>query len=362
MLSQSEAARYLLDRGLLTADSVVDGDVSVRDASSRNRNFLVECSQGPSYLMKQGLGPEAVATVAHEAGVYEYLSRTEGIRQYIPGYLGYDSEREVLVLELVRPGTNLRTYHQSRGRFTLGLAESLGRALAALHRTTAFTQGATPAPERAPFVLSLHKPDSRIFRDLSTTSVELIKIIQHAPSLGRRLDDLRSEWIPSALIHQDFKWDNVIVLKTSRARRSTCLKLIDWEGAVDGDPCWDVGSALSSFLSTWLFSIPVTGESPPEDFPGLAAYPLEAMQPAILRCWRSYITELRADPATVRRRLLRSVEYAGARLVQTAFEVSQVSMNLNGAIVLHLQLAQNVLERSAEAAVQLLGLPLYESA
>jgi aminoglycoside phosphotransferase (APT) family kinase protein len=362
LLPQSEAARYLLDRGLLTPAAIVDGDVRVRDASSRNLNFKVECSLGASYLMKQGLGPEAVATVTREAGAYEYLSKYDSVRPYLPNFHGYDAERQVLVLELIRGGTDLRSYHRRRGRFGVGLAESLGRALGAVHRATTFTHEPAPAPERAPFVFSLHRPDSRIFRDLSATSIELIKIVQHARSLSKRLDGLRASWSPSAMIHQDVKWDNVIVLAAVGWRVGPRLKLIDWEGAVEGDPCWDVGSAFSNFLSTWLFSIPITGQSPPEDFPKLARYQLEKMQPAIRRFWDSYTAEVGADPATAHRRLLRSVEFAGARLVQTAFEVAQVSMSLNGAIVLHLQLAENVLDRSAEAAVQLLGVPLYRAA
>jgi len=362
MLAQSDVATYLLDRGLLNAAAIVDGDVTVRDASSRNRNFKVESSHGPSYLLKQGLGPEAVATVAHEAGVYDYLSKKGRVHPYLPVFHGYDAERQVLVLELMRNGTDLRTYHQRSGPFGVGLAESLGRALGALHRATTFTDDAKPAPEQAPFALSLHRPDSRIFRDLSATSIELIKMIQHAPSLTKRLDSLRAAWSPSAVIHQDVKWDNVIVFTTSGSRGRTGLKLVDWEGAVNGDPCWDIGSAFSHYLSTWLFSIPITGQSPPEDFPKLAKYPLEKMQPAIRRCWLSYVAAVRADSAAARHRLLRSVEYSGARLVQTAFEMSQVSMELNGAIVLHLQLAQNMLDRTPEAAVQLLGLPLYAPA
>jgi aminoglycoside phosphotransferase (APT) family kinase protein len=362
MLPQSEVARYLLDRGLLTPAAIVDGEVRVLDASSRNLNFKVESSLGSSYLVKQGLGPDAVATVAREAGVYEYLSRKDGVRPYLPDFHGYDVERQVLVLELIRAGTDLRSYHLRRGRFEVGVADSLGRALGALHRATTFTVEPAPAPDRAPFVLYLHRPDGRIFRDLSATSIELIKIIQHAPSLPGRLDGLRSSWSPSALIHQDVKWDNIIVLATSGSRVGTRLKLIDWEGAVDGDPCWDVGSAFSSFLSTWLFSIPITGQSPPADFPRLARYQLEKMQPAIRRFWQSYVAETGLDPATAHLRLLRSVEYAGARLVQTAFEVAQVSMSLNGAIVLHLQLAENVLDRSTEATVHLLGVPLHRAA
>ena len=48
--------------------------------------------------------------------------------------------------------------------------------------------------------------------------------------------------------------------------------------------------------------------------------------------------------------------YAGARLVQTAFEVSQQVQQLTSPVVLHLQLAANVLRRPEDAATQLLEL------
>ena len=75
MLEQAEAAGYLLDRGLLTPETVVDGGLVVREVSSRNLNFAVEAGEGASYLLKQGRSAEGAATVAREAAVYEELLR-----------------------------------------------------------------------------------------------------------------------------------------------------------------------------------------------------------------------------------------------------------------------------------------------
>ena len=47
VLEQAEAAGYLLDRGLLTPETVVGGGLVVREVSSRNRNFAVAASTGP---------------------------------------------------------------------------------------------------------------------------------------------------------------------------------------------------------------------------------------------------------------------------------------------------------------------------
>ena len=72
MLSQHEVVPYLLVRGLLTAQSVVDGDLAVDDVSRRNHNFLVASASG-RYLLKQGTGPDRVRTISREAAFYRVL-------------------------------------------------------------------------------------------------------------------------------------------------------------------------------------------------------------------------------------------------------------------------------------------------
>ncbi len=105
---------------------------------------------------------------------------------------------------------------------------------------------------------------------MSAAGLELIRIVQRTEGFGELLDGLRATWVPTALIHGDVKWSNVLVVDAGTPQES--IKLIDWESAMVGDPSWDVGSALSQYLSFWLFSIPLTGGEAPERFPELAAY------------------------------------------------------------------------------------------
>jgi aminoglycoside phosphotransferase (APT) family kinase protein len=350
MLSQADAVSYLLDRGLLTPNALLDDGLVVRDASSRNRNYRVETQTGPSYLLKQAVGRESLMTIANEAAAYERLgsAQAEGIADFLPGYFGYDAERGLLVLELVTDAADLRTYHASSGQFSAGPAAAVGRALGLLHRVTRIES--QPAPNEAASVLWLHRPDSSIFRDISAASLALIRIVQQAPEFPEALDRVRSGWRRASLVHGDVKWDNFLVAPDESVR------LIDWEGAMPGDPGWDIGSALSHYLSFWIFSIPVTGELPPERFPELAAYPLDAMKPALRACWIAYAHAFGIDPSDEQASLLRAIEYAGARLVQTAFEASQMQQQLTSPVVLHLQVAHNILLRPLEAADRLLGL------
>src|SRR5262249_54521831 len=135
------------------------------------------------------------------------------------------------------------------------------------------------------WVLSVHHPDVSVFRDVSAANLQLIKLLQGADEFCRLLHELRAGWANDALIHGDVKADNVIAFAPGTSRRKTRLALVDWEMAGWGDACWDVGSVFGEYLATWLLSMPITGEAPPERFVDLARYPLEAIQPAIRAFW-----------------------------------------------------------------------------
>jgi hypothetical protein len=152
-----------------------------------------------------------------------------------------------------------------------------------------------------------------------------------------------------------------ITFRTKDATEDRRL-IVDWEMAGIGDPCWDLGSVLNDYLSFWLLSIPITGETEPEEFLNLVKFPLARMQPAIRAFWRSYVKQIELDDVTSNQWLLRAVRYAAARLLQTTYEQMQVAMLVTGNVVCLLQLSLNMLMRPREAAVQLLGLPLTDTA
>jgi aminoglycoside phosphotransferase (APT) family kinase protein len=362
VLDQSEVIHYLLNRRLLLPHTVVDGTVVVRDSSSRNCIFVVDGGDTSSFVLKQGTSPEGVTAVAHEAAIYQLLMRRgHRITSYLPTVWEYDTIGQVLVLGKVSGDRDLRGHQVRTGRFSRALATSIGDALGTLHREIV-AESVFETPGRStPWVLSVHQPSVSIFRDASSAALELIRIVQSAPELGQALDAVRRGWEPSCLIHYDVKWDNFIACPTdsrSRSRTRFRLKIIDWEAARFGDPRWDLGSVFSHYLSLWLFSIPITGRDPPERFPELARFPLGRMQPAMADCWSAYRKRADLDRHGGAHWILAAVSYAGARLVQTAFEAAQVATHLDSSMVLHLQLASNILARPREAAVHLLGLPI----
>jgi aminoglycoside phosphotransferase (APT) family kinase protein len=360
MLSQRQVVPYLLQRNLLSPAHIVAGDVVVTDISRRHHNYKVTVGRSAGYVIKQGIGHDRIAALTREAAIYTLLAGgTTELGRYLPHCYTYDAEEHVLVLELVGGAQNLREYHQ-RGHFAPSLARKLGTALGTLHHLTqAVPTGSTAERDVAaqpPWILSVHRATLKFLQECSSANVELVQIMQQFPLLCDMLDALRGEWRTEALIHRDIRWDNCLVFGRTPAARTSRLKIVDWEIASLGDPSWDIGSVFSDFLSFWLFSIPVTGEMSPDRFLELARYPLEKMQPALHAFWLAYVQRMGLDRATADRWLVRSCRYLAARLLQTAFEQMQMSVQLTGNVVCMLQLSFNILQRPHEGAVQLLGI------
>jgi Ser/Thr protein kinase RdoA (MazF antagonist) len=269
MLNQYEAVSYLLQHKLLSPAHVVAGDVKVVDVSRRHHNYKVTTAEGPGYVMKQGVGQDRVAAIEREAAVYQFLvSGTKELSHYLPRFCAYDAEECALILELVDGAENLREYHLHRGYFPVSVARVLGNALGTLHRLTEARKNEEEHRIRGqpPWVFSVHRPVIKFLQECSSANLQLIQIVQQFPVFCNLLDALREEWRIEVLIHGDIRWDNCIVFGKSSSARKCRLKIVDWELASMGDPCWDVASVFNDYLSFWLLSIPVTGEMPPDRF------------------------------------------------------------------------------------------------
>ena len=356
VMSASEIEPYLRELGLLVPSG---SDVAVERVARRNLIHTVTWDSG-GYIVKQGVGPEGSRSLANEAAVYRRLA-THGdsdLGRYFAGFVAYDTERDALTVELVGNAENLRDYHIGVGHFSITLGRALGNALGALHSSSSPTReqpnGFANIP---PWILSLHRPDLNMLGHASSANLELIKTVQQVPELGEYLDALRGSWVPTTLIHNDMRWDNCVVHGKRGSRRRTRLKLIDLELAQLGDPLWDVGCALSDYLSLWVTSIPMTGEAPPDHFTRLSRYPLHRMQPAIRALWRAYLRRAELDSTRATPALHTATRYAAARLIHTAFERTQLTTYLAGTVICMLQLSLNIFEQTADAAAELFGLP-----
>jgi hypothetical protein len=352
----------LLERGFITRESVVNGCVEITETTRRNRNFKVKEQKGPGYFVKQvrRFDPEAQRTLRAEAECYRLAAQDErfaALARVVPHFHTYDPRRSVLITALLDGAETLTEHHLRTASFPVDVAEQLGRTFGDCH-----CKAITGPPSdldgiflrRTAWALSLHEMPPAAAPDLSGGIHQMLGMVRQFPQFEAALNKLRAEWRFDALIHGDIKWENCVLCPGADGRAS--LKIVDWEMVDWGDSCWDVAGIFSSYLSFWVASLPPYDSPDAGLLVGQARFPIERMQPALRSFWSTYVRcrDISGQPA--RDFLRQAVLYAGARNIQTAFELLQLSPQANRNTVLLLQLSMNILLDPDQATSELLGI------
>jgi hypothetical protein len=322
--------------------------------SRRNTVLAVARERAPDYVVKQRRD-RGDPGVAREADVLCALRAETDLGHVLPVIVDYDERDNVLVLESP-PGQRELGTHHARGRFSAALACAAGRALASVHRLAPDAVGPRPDGLDPTWPLSWHRPQLTRLFELSAAGIALLRMAQGSHALCEELDEMRESWRTEAVVHGDARWDNWIALPAAPGRSRDRLLLLDWELAGPGDPCLDVGAFFAEYLQAWVGSIPIVDSRDPGLMSHLASRPLDRMQPAIREFWRAYVTA--SGEHAKHRPLVRAVRFAGVRLLQAAVERADRASELRARTVAVMQLGLNVLQRPADAAGRLLGLPV----
>jgi Phosphotransferase enzyme family len=364
LLSTQNAAFYLMERGWLPPAAVVDGDVTMVEASRRNKNLKVLRNEGPSLFLKQAgqWDPQSMNTLRVEAVVYQLAHSDtpfQALRPLLPRFHGFDSDRHVLVLEALPGAESLHVRQLRENAISPDVARALGAALGGVHREVRADRAAAAVPQGAfhsqpPWILSAAEFAGQPMQGVSGAGLQLFQVLQRYPEFPKLLGELRQGWKVETLIHGDIKWDNFLVATGEDGKHS--VHLIDWELADWGDPSWDAGAVLQGFLTSWVSSIQAPGPIAPGEIANFAQLPLAALRPAIRSFWNAYVEALGVDRAEADRRLDRAVRYGAARMVQTAYEFLQFSTEIAGPAVWLLQMSLNLLKDPRRGTVELFAL------
>jgi thiamine kinase-like enzyme len=363
VITRSNVCYYLLERGLLSTESVVDGDLLVVEVTRRNRNFKIIRQHARSFFLKQiqNWEPQAIASLQREATCY-WLAQTgvelKPLAALMPAYCLYDPARHIVVTELLSEGENLSDYHRRSGQFPTEAARQLGEALGTYHRETGGklkeSLQNSVFPKQVPWILSANQQNAHLVQALSAGNAELLKIVQKYPEFHQALDEMRHQWRTDALIHGDIKWDNCVLCSSSNGNGQKVLKIVDWELADVGDACWDIGAVFQAYLSFWILSIPVYPGFTSAQLLKQAQFPLEAMVPAMHSFWNAYVATRRVTEVDAPGLLERCVKYGAARMIQTAYEYLQYSAQVTPQVLSLLQVSLNILKDPRDAVFHLL--------
>jgi hypothetical protein len=358
-LTVTNLAHFLIGRGLLGADAIAAGNVTILDSSRRNRNFKVIRNTGSGLFIKQTreMQADAFLTLKCEAACYELARDDPALSRLMPRLINYDAGRHVLIVELLPDAESLADRHARERTFPADIGRMLGEGLGLYHaRAGGIVENEgmrSLLAHQIPVVLIWQSGGHAALGQYGGVGPALSAIIQQHPEFQTLLDAIGAEWRFDSLIHGDMKWDNVLVFPTPSGDLD--FRIVDWEMADLGDADWDVGAILQSFLTVWILSMPVASGLPPERYVPMAAQPIELMRPVLQAFWKAYAATRGFAEAERVRALERSMRFAAARLIWAVFEQRRYATQLDPAALALLQVSFNILKNPAQAVVDLLG-------
>ena len=174
------------------------------------------------------------------------------------------------------------------------------------------------------FAKGLQRIGPAIFGKVPSDGLRFFVLYQQYDSLRQAVAELIESFQPCCLTHNDLKLNNILLLlnwqQDVTQKSSSCdriVRLIDWERASWGDPGFDLGNIISSYLRIWLNSLITNQAIDIKESLSLAKTPLELVQPSIIALTSTYfqsfpkILELRPDF------LKRVMQFAGLGLIQS---------------------------------------------
>ena len=366
LLSYENIAHYLLEKGLVNIESIIKGEFSVRDLSSRNVNFAINQENPPGYLVKQvrSRDREKFETLRIEATCYWLANNDDAyqmLKAFLPGYYEYDYLHHILVLELMHDVKNLNQYYSGARVFPTSVAEKLAELLASYHT---HTEGVVEKQKsfslfkkQKPWVFSLtenHLSDLLDNASLGNAEKQSVKLIAENQEFIEQLRIMRDDWETKSLIHGDVKFANFLINNNTLPTNEPDIRLIDWELADIGDPIWDVAAVVQNYLTLWVSSEIAMEYRQGGDH--LIVVSLEHVQPSIAAFWERYSNMAHWNVGEKRQRLEKMVRYTALKLVHSCFESVHGVKDMSLYSAKMLQLSLNLLLRPDEGISEVLGI------
>ena len=348
---------YLISTGIVTADSVVDGDFALAEVGRRNRNFKILRRKHPGIFFKQikSVEDQAIATLRREAAFYKAVRsnpRYAGIRELVPQFVSYDERRHALAVDLINDAESIAERHLKEGTYREDIARDLGRALGNIHEvgTALATDQAlsTLFTYQMPWPLLLDQIGYTFLDNMGAIGPALAGGIRELPVLQSLLSALRPYWQYDSLIHGDMKWDNCMVRNSGAG--TDHLTIVDWELADIGDGAWDVAGIFKEYVMAVVVSAHNQETLAAQQQTASPIY-LEQLRPSLCAFWQAYSESRRLpDAATY---LDRAIRLTGARVVSAVLEYLYTSPQLGTLGARILKTSVNILEAPQVAASQL---------
>ncbi|MBD2002737.1 MULTISPECIES: phosphotransferase family protein [Cyanophyceae] len=369
LLSSQNVTDYLVGLGFCTQS---DRDkLQIEPVAAKNFNLLVKFLEGRKLLVKQerhNRDGKTAGEFLSEVRVQRFLEQfpeVRHLRPFLPMVLHFDVEHSIIVFNYLDDYRDLTDFYAKENIFPTAIASSIGTILANVHRATFkrqdyqefFSQNTKDGlGEQVPnLIRSLERISPEIFGVVPADGLRFFALYQRYDSLGRAMAELSTAFAPCCLTHNDLKLNNILLHKDWEQSGDNIVRLIDWERSAWGDPAFDLGMLIASYLQIWLSSLVISQALSIEESLRLAATPLELLQPSIGTLTLAYLDNfseiLEHRPDFFRR----VVQFAGLALIQQTQAMIQYQKSFGNAGICMLQVAKTLLCRPEQSMPTVFG-------
>jgi hypothetical protein len=376
-LSSKNVFDYLLVTNLCTQGDQHLSKVELKVA--KNFNLLLTLQNGVALLVKQERYDQEGKTAGEfysEWQIQEFLQKTPElchIRPLIPEAIHFDADHSIIVFNYLNDYCDLADFYTNKNVFLAEIANSIGATLSTIHRDTfnrqdyqkLFSQNLEDAPvDKTPnLIRGLERISPEIFSLVPADGLKFFALYQRYDSLGKAIAELATAFEPCCLTHNDLKLNNILLhndweqlLSKPEQLNNSIIRLIDWERGTWGDPAFDLGMLIASYLQIWLSSLVVSKSIDVEESLRLAMTPLEQLQPSIAALTQSYLSNF---PEIVKCRpdfLRRVVQFSGLALIQQIQAMLQYQKSFGNTGICMLQVAKTLLCRPEQSIPTVFGI------
>lgn len=343
----------------------------VEPVSAKNFNLLVSFVDGRKLLVKQerhNQQGKAAGEFNSEWRLQEFLNQFPQFqhwRLFLPEVVHFDRESSIIISNYLDNYQELMNFYRQENSFPEQITTEIGKVLATVHRDTfksqehhQFFSSQTDNLKNEQihkFVNGLERIGPEIFGIVPADGLKFFALYQRYDSLGQAIAQLSSSFCPTCLTHNDLKLNNILLLKNGQQESQNTIKLIDWERSSWGDPTFDVGTLISSYLQLWLNSLVISKSLSIEESLRLATTPLELLQPSIASLILSYLNTFPEILEHFPDFIPRAIQFAGFSLIQQIQAMIQYQKSFGNTGIAMLQVAKTLLCRPQQSIPTIFG-------
>ncbi len=378
-ISSNNASHYLLDNGICQEKDLELMTINPKANKSRkNPIMLTGCLADSRHLfIKQDHHHDKPNNRVKKEWLLLNFCKTSDDLSFTSSLIlekiHFDEINSLLVYESPKDFVTLEKYYENHKIFRNKIAKLIGYNLANLHSKTLMSRNCYDFMNKISEGKSSYQfPCFNHFLDrvVPETMVEeippsgymFLALYQRYESLRETVKELIATHHHFCLTHNNLQLNNILIptywetmLSQPEGYNENIVKLINWEKSSWGDPAFDLGTVIASYLFLWLNSLIIHPAIKLDQSLQLAKIPLEVIQPSVVTLISSYINGFPKILEEYSDFLQRVVQFTGLALIYKIIDMIQSFQDFDNQCVFILQLAKTLLCRPKESFKSVFG-------